>query len=265
DTASVENPAGIELSNGVLAEIVVTDDFIYVPYRQQDVVALDRETYEEVWRFDTQEGVWAQPLLNDGVLYVTSVDHFVYALDANTGEELWRVDLEGAVTSTPLLYENHLYVGSYSHKIYQISLDGTIAAEYEGTNWVWGTPVIQDNVLYYSDLSGYVYALDANGLTEIWAERPSRKGIRPAPIVTDQYVVVAGRDGSVYWLNIDSGSTVQTAELDNRPELLSDMLYIPADEENGLPELVLVASTENNRLVTALNMETFTPQWVYSR
>lgn len=267
NTAQIVNPAGIALEDGVLAEVVVTDDLIFVPYRQQDVVALDRETFQEVWRFDTLGGVWATPLLADGVLYVTSIDHNLYALNAEDGTPLWSepVDLEGAVASTPLLYEGSLYVGGYSHKMFQVSLDGEITAIYEGRNWVWGTPVIVDDVLYYTDLNGYVYALNASNLTEIWMQRPSKRGIRPAPIVTENYVVVAARDGSVYWLDIQTGNTVQTAEIDGRPELLSDILYLPADDEAGLPELILVASTDNKRLVTALNMETFSPQWVYGR
>ncbi len=257
----------IELTDGVIADVIVTDDLIYVPYRSQDVVALDSETYQQVWRFDTVEGVWASPLLADGVLYVTSINHRLYAVDAATGEALWSepVDLEGAIASTPVLYNDALYVGSYSHKMYQISLDGQIINTYEGNNWIWGSPVIENDVLYYTDLSGYVYALNATDLSEIWAERPAKRGIRPAPIVTEDYVVVGARDGNVFWLNPETGATVQSVEVEGRPELLSDMLYLPADEETGRPELVLIASTDKKRLVMAFNMETFSLQWVYGR
>ncbi|MGJ3238896.1 MAG: PQQ-binding-like beta-propeller repeat protein [Anaerolineae bacterium] len=267
-TATVENVAGIPLTDGVIADPVVSDELIYVPYRSQDVVALDHETYEEVWRFsDTEGGVWASPLLYDGVLYVTSIDHFLYAIDAQTGEAIWDqpVDLEGAVASTPAIYNDYLYVGSYSHDVYQISLDGEIVNSYEGNNWVWSTPVIEDDILYYTDLSGYVYALNATDLSEIWVVRPSNRGIRPGPILTDNFVVVATRNGNVYWLSRETGSTVQEAQVENRPELLSDILYLPADADSGRPELMLVASTENRRLVSAFNMETFSLQWVYQR
>ncbi|GAB5490241.1 MAG: hypothetical protein Phog2KO_04560 [Phototrophicaceae bacterium] len=257
----------IELTDGVIADVVVTGDLIYVPYRSQDVVALDSETYEEIWRFDTVEGVWAAPLLADGVLYIASINHKLYAVDALTGQSLWAepVDLDGAIASTPVLHNGSLYVGSYSHFMYQISLTGEITNTYEGENWIWGSPVIQNDVLYYTDLSGYVYALNTSDLSEIWSERPAGRGIRPAPIVTDNYVVVAARDGNVFWLNIETGATVQSIEIDGKPELLSDLLYLPADEETGRPELILIASTDNKRLVTALNMQTFSQQWVYGR
>ncbi|MEO1288768.1 MAG: PQQ-binding-like beta-propeller repeat protein, partial [Chloroflexota bacterium] len=253
-TGQLQDELGIPLTDGVIADVIVTDELIYVPYRSGDVVALNAETYDEVWRFETEEGVWASPLLADGILYFGSIDHFLYALDAQTGDVIWDnpVDLEGAIASSPLLADGFLYVGSYSHKLYKISLAGEIVAEYEGSNWVWATPVIVDGTLYYTDLNGYVYALNPDDLTEVWSQRPANRGIRPAPIVTDEFVIVAARNGMVYWLDRETGQTVQEVEVERTPELLSDILYLPADEEAGRPALILVASTENRSLVTAI-------------
>ena len=60
-------------------------------------------------------------------------------------------------------------------------------------------------------------------------------------------------------------SMIEQSQIDGKPELLSDILYLPADEEAGRPELMLIASTDNKRLVSAFNMETFSLQWVYQR
>ena len=266
DSLRPVNAAGIPLTDGLIADVLVTDDLIYVPYRQQDVVAVDRETFEEIWRFDTLEGVWATPLLHDGVLYVPSVDHLLYAVDAATGIKIWEADLEGAIASTPFLYEDFLYVGGYSHKMYKISLNGEIVAEHEGSNWVWGTPVVYDGILYYSDLRGSVYALNPNDLTEIWATQPANRGIRPAPVVTEEYVVVASRNGKLYWLSREDGSLIFEREMRGTPEILSDMLFIRADEENGLnTDIIVVASTDAKNLVAAYRLDNSVEQWVYAR
>ena len=260
------NTAGIPLTDGVIADVLVTEDFLYVPYRQQDIVAIDHNTFEEVWRFDTLEGIWATPLLDEGILYVPSVNHLLYALDAESGEELWQVNLDGAITSTPLLYEDFLYVGSYSHKMYKINLRGEIVAEHEGSNWIWGTAVVFDGVLYYTDLGGFVYALNPNDLTEIWAIQAADRGIRPAPIVTEEYVVVASRNGKLYWLNRENGSLVFDREMRGTPEILSDILLLAADEELGINEdMIVVASTDNGNLVAAYQLDNSVEQWVYSR
>jgi len=265
ETALPVSTGGVPLTGEVIADTVMGDGLIYVGYRQQDLVALNSETFAEEWRLETTAGIWASPLLNEDTLYVPSVDHHLYAVNAATGAIDWQVDLEGAVTSTPLLHDGFLYVGSFSHKLYKISLDGEIVSSFEGNNWVWSTPVVENEILYYSDLGGYVYALNIADFSVVWQVRPAERGIRPAPMLYGDFVVVASRDGQVYWLNKATGATTQSAEFKDRAEILSDMLYLPADEANDRPALLLVASTDTGKLVTAFNLETFTPQWVYNR
>ena len=267
-SARVVNPTGIAIGGGVISDMIITDDLLYVPYSNGDVVAFERDTYEELWRVDTTEGVWASPLLADGVLYVPSIDHFLYAADAETGDVIWDdpVDLEGAVTSTPILYDGHIYVGSYSHSLYKIDLDGNIVDTYEGENWIWGSPQVYDDTIYYTDLSGYVYALTADDLNEVWVDRPATRGIRPAPLVTEDFVVVASRNGLVYWLDRETGAIVNEREVEGTPELLSELALIPADSEAGIEDdIVVVGSTNNRNLVAAFLLDNSLPLWVYGR
>ena len=302
DNGTPVNTAGFPLTGEVVSDITLGDGLVYVGYRREDLVALDAETFQEVWRLDTTAGVWTSPLLHNGVLYVPSIDHNLYAVNAATGDILWQLDLEGSVSATPLLYNDFLYVGSFSHKLFKISLDGEIALSFTGNSWLWSTPVMSEAagatavtaeatpeaeataeaseeateepiattetgaaLLYYSDLDGYVYALNADTLSLVWQTRPATRGIRPAPLIVDGYVIVASRDGHVYWLDPNTGATVQQAPFKDNAEILSDILYLPADEANRRPALLLVASTDAGKLVTAFNLETFTQQWVYNR
>jgi outer membrane protein assembly factor BamB len=306
DTATPVNTAGFPLTGEVVADITLGDGLVYVGYRREDLVALDAETFTEVWRLDTTAGIWTAPLLHEGILYVPSIDHNLYAVDAATGAVQWQLNLEGGISATPLLYNDFLYVGSFSHKLFKISLDGEIALSFTGNSWLWSTPVISESVgaspitdeetpraeatvdaeatedvsaeatpaetsdtgtaiLYYSDLNGYVYALNADTLSLIWQSRPATGGIRPAPLLVNGFLIVASRDGNVYWLDPNTGATVQKAPFKDNVEILSDILYLPADEANHRPALLIVASADTGKLVTAFNLETFTQQWVYNR
>jgi outer membrane protein assembly factor BamB len=267
-SAQVVDPAGVILTDGVIANVVQGDGLIYVPYRSGDLVALDAETYAEVWRLDTREGVWAAPVLHEGVLVVGSIDHLLYAVDAATGEAVWQnpVDLEGAIASSPLIAGDYLYIGSWSHKLFKVSLDGEIVATYEGANWIWSTPVISEGTLYYTDLSGSVYALDAETLTPLWVQKPATRGIRSAPVVTDEHVIVASRSGHLYWLSRETGSVIIDRELPGLPEVLSEMLIVPADEASGTTEpLLIVASVNVQHLLTAYTLDDGEQKWVYGR
>lgn len=273
------NAVGVAVGDGVIAPIIEdvepnadneedapeAENFI-IPYRSRNVVALDRQSLDFTWQVETGEGVWATPLLDNGVLYIPSIDHNLYAVNVTNGEILWTVDLEGAITSTPAIYEDSLYIGSWSHKMYKISLNGEILDSHEGQNWIWGTPQFLDGDVYYTDLSGNVYALDAETFQVVWEVKPANKGIRPAPLVTDDFVIVGSRSGTIYWLDRSSGTVIHEREMEGTPEILSDILLVEANEDLGISETMVVVGAANNRnMVAAFALDNSIPIWVYGR
>lgn len=268
--AKPDSTTGIALPAPVIAEVTATDDTLYVPLKFGNIVALDRETYEEKWTGLTRDGVWSSPVLVEKVVYVASVDHHLYAFDAETGEAVWSepVDLEGLAGAAPLYYDGFLYVGSFSHKVYKISTDGKIVASFKAHNWIWSTPVVANETLYVTDLSGYVYAIDPVAMSAIWETKAASRGIRPAPLVADNYLVVASRDGKVYWLERSTGEVLFSREIEGRPEILSDLLLLQPGETLTLSEpLVLVSTTNLSHLVVALPLDYTSGYqgWVYAR
>ena len=57
----------------------------------------------------------------------------------------------------------------------------------------------------------------------------AERGIRAGPVVYGERVIVASRDGRVYWLDRRDGVLINSREIDNRPELLGDMLLAGAE------------------------------------
>lgn len=244
-TATLASTTGIALTGPTIAEAVITDEMVYVPLKDRNLVALDRDNYDLQWTAQTDAGVWSAPVLVDNVLYVAAIDHHFYAFDAETGENVWDnpIDLQGLAGAAPLYHDGFLYIGSYSHKVFKISLDGTIANEYQANNWIWSTPVIADDVLYVTDLSGYVHAINPDDMTALWSVKAGTKGIRPAPLVTDDYVIVASRDGVVYWLARTNGEVLHRREIEARPEILSDIVLLEPSETLQISEALIVIST----------------------
>lgn len=267
-TATLAEPA-TPLPGQVIAPMTTNGELLFVPIRSQGVVAVDPETDDVVWRIEsTREGVgaWAAPLLVGDVLYVPLFDHYLHAVDASTGEDIWEpLDLGGGMVTTPLLYEDHLYVGTFSHKLYKITLDGEIVGEYEANNWIWGTAVPFDGTLYLADLSGYVHAVNPETMEGVWSQRIAERGIRPAPVVTDEHVIVASRDGKVYWVFRQDGSLAFDREVEGRPEILSDMLYIEANEEARIMEDMIIIGTKNTGQLAVAYDLSGREMWVFGR
>ena len=77
-----EYPTG----NTVNSAPVVTDDAVYATHGSYAdetgvVVAVDRETGDELWSYEVGHHVVAAPTVSEGVVYVTTTDGTVHALE----------------------------------------------------------------------------------------------------------------------------------------------------------------------------------------
>lgn len=267
DSVIVEVQRAFPLADKVVANPLAADGVIYVPFQNSGLSAISLDDYRELWRFHTEAGIWAQPLLVNDMLILSSIDHYLYAIDRSTGQRIWSLDLGGAVASTPLLANDRLYVGSFNKSFFEISLDGVILGEYATQNWVWGTPAIDENgIVYVADLSGYVHALDTSGgLRQRWSVQIAERGIRAGPLVYGERVIVASRDGKVYWLDRYDGELINAREIEERPELLGDMMLLEPSETLKIDEpLLLVTSVHDARLLIAFGVDG-RQTWVYPR
>lgn len=258
------------ITGHAVADPVANDKFIFVGLNSKDLVALDKKTLDVQWKLTTDHGVWAKPLLADNVLYVASLDHFLYAVNADTGDVLWKVDLGGAVTSPPLLYNSHLFIGSFSRTLYEISTDGQIVNQYTTEDWMWGTPTVDNDILYTADLGGTVYALDVkNNLKEVWKQKVAAGAIRATPVIAGDVIIVAARDQKVYWLKRADGTPVQdeggnplVRQLDS--PILSDILLIqPGDNVDISKPYVVVSTLSTDQILVAYALDNGEREWSY--
>ncbi|HEX2908315.1 MAG TPA: PQQ-binding-like beta-propeller repeat protein, partial [Phototrophicaceae bacterium] len=251
-TARIENGTGTPIpanTGNLVADLVGDNERVYAGLSSKNLVAINLEDYSVEWTAATKHGVWSSPLLVEDVLYFASLDHFIYAVDAQSGDQLWSLDVGGAVASAPAYANGKLYVGSFARKLYEISTSGEILNTYDTVDWIWGTPAVVDGILYAADLVGNVYALDTTeNLQEIWQVKTASQTIRPTPLVTDQYVLVASRDQKLYWLNREDGSPVMDNEgralmREMQGAIFSDILLIQPNEQTDIPEPMVVVST----------------------
>lgn len=263
--ACVDNYTQVALPGRSMADMVQYEDMVFIAMSDNDLVAVDLNTLEQVWLFETRRGVWSAPVVVDGVVYVTSMGHLMYAIDARTGREIWSLDLGGALASSPLYYDGgesgtpRFYVGSFDRKVFEVSLDGRVLSEHSVENWIWSTPVLYENILYVSDIGGYVHALDVdNGMAEIWKTAVDQDGIRPSPLIADNYVIVASKNGNLYWLDRTSGMVLFNREV--QAEILSELLLVERADET----LVVVSTTESKKTLVAFTLEGL-PRWTYER
>ena len=80
--------------------------------------AMNTESGELIWRFETGGFVRGAASIAGGTVYFGSHDHYMYAVDRHTGEMKWRYETGAGIASTPAIVDGRLYFGSIDGHVY---------------------------------------------------------------------------------------------------------------------------------------------------
>jgi outer membrane protein assembly factor BamB len=93
------------------------------------VVALDKATGKEVWRFELPMFAWSTPTAvhtPSGKTYLlqAGIGGLVRLLDARTGREVTHVQLEGDIEASPAVFNEHVVLGTRADRVYGLTIRG---------------------------------------------------------------------------------------------------------------------------------------------
>lgn len=134
--------------------------------------ALDAETGKLQWKFETHdqpvvhllEGIQSSPACADGIVYFGSRDGFFYALDAATGKMVWKYAADNSwVLTTPSVKDGIVYLGTSDTFLF-LAFDAKTGKEkfrYKTHGYIYSSPALAGNTVYFGDFTGNLYAIDA--------------------------------------------------------------------------------------------------------
>lgn len=207
-----------------------------------DFLAIDRHTGKIVWeRYDVGakvlHGQWSSPTYGvmGGVAQVIFAggDGWCRSYEPKTGKPIWKFDLNpkdskwilggrgtrNAIIATPVIDNDRVYLcvgqdpehGEGVGHLYAI--DGTKRGDITESGKIWhvggddfhrsmSTVAVADGLLYASDLSGFLYCLDADTGKRHW-RYDTFSAIWGSPFVVDGKVMLGTEDGEVTVLKHD--------------------------------------------------------------
>ncbi|HET9484497.1 MAG TPA: PQQ-binding-like beta-propeller repeat protein [Xanthomonadales bacterium] len=129
---------------------LVADGVVYAGAGDGGFHAIDAETGERRWRFDTRRAIRNGAALDGDRVVVGSTDGYVYSLERARGRELWRFDSGAPIDATPVVHDGRVLVGNRGYGLQ--SLDAATGAlawkNYFWGSWVESTPVVLDGTIY---------------------------------------------------------------------------------------------------------------------
>jgi outer membrane protein assembly factor BamB len=220
-----ENLVYVSTSNGQ------DESHVNVPSpRAPAIIAVDKTTGKLAWEDNPVgekilHGQWSSPAvgtIGDTVQVVIGQgDGWVRGYDAKSGKRLWEFDLNpkdsvwpktrNEVISTPVIHENVVYIangqdpehGEGVGHLYAI--DGTKRGDITKTGQIWhygdirrsiSTGAVFNGILFYSDFSGFLHALDAKTGKPHW-KHDMFAAIWGSPMVIDGKIYLGDEDGDV--------------------------------------------------------------------
>ncbi len=137
---------------------------VYVPIaaagkEQGGIVAYDRATGAEVWRFRTGYQPGGSLSVGESV-WIADKDGTIYALNPSDGAEIWRAEGSGEYRTQAIWSGRSLYAGNGDGRIYRIDLDdGGAAWSMSLGAPVTGDPVMEGGLLVVGTAAGRLVGL----------------------------------------------------------------------------------------------------------
>ncbi len=155
--------------------------FNYVYFGSWDtyMYALNKATGQEEWKFKTgidtvrfnQTGIQGSPVISDSTLFFGCRDSHLYALNAINGKLLWkRFNDFSWVSSCPVISDEKLIYTTGDTR-YLIALNkntGDSIYQVLSKGWIMSSPSLVNNIVYYGDLNGFLYANDISTGKQLW-------------------------------------------------------------------------------------------------
>jgi len=199
-------------------------------------VALDAKTGQLIWESTLPgekifHGTWSNPtygvVKGRAQVIFPGGDGWIYSLEPKTGKLLWKFNANPAgakyilgprgtaneVIATPVIHDDKIYFGVGQDPEHGEGLgnfwvvDATLEGDVTDKGKVWhrggndfhrtiSTVAIADGIVYASDLSGFLYAMDAK-TGELYWRHDMLAAVWGSPFVADGKVYLGDEDGDV--------------------------------------------------------------------
>jgi outer membrane protein assembly factor BamB len=197
---------------------------LYVTTGYRDVIALDPQTGNDIWRQTTPAPTRSAPAVLGGRVFIVTLDNRVIVYNEEDGTVLWQYVGAPEVTNllgatSPALDRSLAVVALSSGELIAFRAENgqtlwvdNLAARRRGggalgsISDIKGLPIIHDGIVYAVSFSGRIVAIDERTGQRIWqreiggAQTPWTAGDAVYLITADRQLVALSRQtGGIYW------------------------------------------------------------------
>jgi outer membrane protein assembly factor BamB/tetratricopeptide (TPR) repeat protein len=202
------------------ARITASDDLLFIPTENGDVVALDAETGQIAWRRTIRPdrklrtnavAVWRDVILigAENLVELPSRDRELLAWRTTTGEDAWTWPTTDDSLSIPLVHQDVAYFSSSEPQVYAFDLvTRRLRWVVPALPWSSDPPAISGEVIVVPSHGPEVAAYSLENGKRLWtfgADDKQNESLHYQPAVTSDTAYLAGWGKRVYAVDVASG------------------------------------------------------------
>jgi eukaryotic-like serine/threonine-protein kinase len=229
----------------------VQDGVAYIGDLNGVLHAVNVKTGNSNWTFKTESEIKSSPNCAKGKVYFGSYDQNLYCLSSSSGALIWKYTTEGPLHSSPAIYNEQIYISGCDEIFRSIDvLTGKRIYELPLGAYTGASVAVRDDHAFVGTFGNTVIGINLKKREAEWVySHPTRSfPFNSSAAITDDRVVLGGRDKMVHCLDRISGKAIWTfltrARVESSPLILKNRVFIGSND-GLLYELDLKSGRKN--------------------
>ena len=246
---TVEQVAANTFAPGFKSSPTVTADAIYLGDEDGVFHAIDRNTGKGLWKFETGGEIYSSAAVIDGRILFGSYDNHLYCLNRD-GSLAWKFGTQGYVHCAPAVVDGVTFIAGCDEHLRTIDVkSGEQRAELKLETYLIASPAVIGDILYVGTYGSEVVAVDWRKQAVVWRYHAGAGDFpfHSSAAVTDELVIVGGRDKHVHGIVRETGQSAWTfptrGKVDSSPVVVGNRVFVGSNDGN-LYELSLADGKE---------------------
>ncbi|RIK73258.1 MAG: serine/threonine protein kinase [Planctomycetota bacterium] len=189
-------------------------------------------SFDIAWTYQAAGSAWeATASIAAGVVYVGDADGTFHAVQLATGAPVWtrKFDQTGFVAGSAVA-DGRVYCVDFNGMVRALdAATGEPAWEFATETALYAAPNVHQGIVLIAAESGQLFALDAITGKEKWKPFSIDQPLRCWPTVVGGRVLVAGCDGRLHAVDVNSGEAVESVDIggpaDGMPAVVGNRVY----------------------------------------
>ena len=222
-------------NGGIVSRPAAADDNIYFGSEDKFLHAVNARTGKMVWVYPTDGRIRSSPRIADGHIFIGSDDKCLHAIKQQSGRKAWSNETSDEIRSTPFVLNEMIYFGNEGGEFICLDFHETVKWRFRAKRAITSSPWVQDNVVFFTSMDSFLYALDAKSGWLLWRFRMEKASI-VSPCVINNMVITGSSDGNLYAVDSRNAKEIWRFKASNQingsPIVYKEAVYVGSVDNN---------------------------------